>query len=142
MLNRWRSLPPIGAVISASVRVPMLLVTVLSLLVGFTVAAHAQAPSSLGKQELVGVLGSSQTADSAAGGIATDVAITGYGDGSGYHLEVGRESSGFSWREIAVLQPGGIDASSWTGYQCMSGDGRFAAVAILPTLGGGYRAGA
>jgi hypothetical protein len=45
---------------------------------------------------------------------------------------VGRESSGFAWREIAVLDPGGIDDSSWTGYQCVSGDGRFAAVSILP----------
>jgi len=63
---------------------------------------------------------------------SADVAITGYGDAAGYHLEVGRESSGFAWHEIAVLHPAGIDDSSWTGYQCVSGDGRFAAVAILP----------
>ena len=68
----------------------------------------------------------------ATGGASADVAVTGYGDGSGYHLEVGRESSGFAWREIAVLDPDGIDDSSWTGYQCVSGDGRYAAVSILP----------
>ena len=32
-----------------------------------------------------------------------------------------------------MLDPDGIDDSSWTGYQCVSGDGRFAAVSILPT---------
>jgi RHS repeat-associated protein len=63
---------------------------------------------------------------------STDVAVNGYGDAAGYHLEVGRESSGFAWHEVAVLQPAGMDASSWTGYQCVSGDGRYAAVAILP----------
>jgi len=62
-----------------------------------------------------------------------DLAINGWGDAAGYHLEIGRAASGFAWREIAVLEPSGYDASSWTGYQCISGDGRFAAVAILPT---------
>ncbi|MFL6077227.1 MAG: RHS repeat-associated core domain-containing protein [Mycobacteriales bacterium] len=64
---------------------------------------------------------------------SADVAVTGYGDTAGYHLEVGRESSGFRWREVAVLRPAGLDEASWTGYQCVSGDGRYAAVAVLPT---------
>jgi hypothetical protein len=64
---------------------------------------------------------------------SSDVAVGGWGDAAGYHLEVGRESSGFAWREVAVLHPAGLDVSSWTGYQCLSGDGRFAAVAVLPT---------
>jgi RHS repeat-associated protein len=63
---------------------------------------------------------------------SADVAITGWGDGAGYHLELGRESSGFAWQEVALLHPAGLDESSWTGYQCLSGDGRFAAVAMLP----------
>ncbi len=63
---------------------------------------------------------------------SADLAINGFGDSAGYHLEVGRESSAFAWHEIAVLRPDGYDDSSWTGYQCVSGDGRFAAVAILP----------
>lgn len=63
---------------------------------------------------------------------SADVAVNGYGDAAGYHLEVGREASGFAWHEVAVLHPAGMDAPSWTGYQCVSGDGRYAAVAILP----------
>jgi hypothetical protein len=64
---------------------------------------------------------------------ARDVAIEGWGDAAGYHLDIGREAAGFSWREVAVLRPAGLDESSWTGYQCISGDGRYAAVAVLPT---------
>lgn len=63
---------------------------------------------------------------------SSDIAVNGYGDSTGYHLEVGRETSNFAWREVAVLHPAGMDDSSWTGYQCVSGDGRYAAVAILP----------
>jgi len=63
-----------------------------------------------------------------------DLAINGWGDSAGYHLEVGRAAAGYAWREIATLAPAGYDASSWTGYQCVSGDGRYAAVAIMPTL--------
>jgi RHS repeat-associated protein len=36
------------------------------------------------------------------------------------------------WRQVALLRPDEIDDSSWTGYQCLSGDGRFAAVALMP----------
>jgi RHS repeat-associated protein len=63
---------------------------------------------------------------------SADVAVNGYGDSAGYHLEVGLASSGFAWREVAVLHPADLDDSSWTGYQCVSGDGKFAAVAVLP----------
>lgn len=62
-----------------------------------------------------------------------DIAITGRGDEAGYHVEAGREAAGFGWREVAVVRPAGLDVSSWTGYQCLSGDGRYAAVAVLPT---------
>ncbi|HVQ97125.1 MAG TPA: DUF6531 domain-containing protein, partial [Mycobacteriales bacterium] len=61
-----------------------------------------------------------------------DVVVNGWGDGAGYHVAVGTASSGYAWRELAVLRPGAIDAASWTGYQCVSGDGRYAAVAVLP----------
>jgi RHS repeat-associated protein len=55
------------------------------------------------------------------------------GNEAGYHLELGRGSSDYAWREVAVLRPAGLDVQSWTGYQCLSGDGRYAAVAVLPT---------
>ncbi|MGW5722059.1 RHS repeat-associated core domain-containing protein [Amycolatopsis sp. NPDC003865] len=63
---------------------------------------------------------------------SADIAVDGWGDAQGYHLAAGRESSGFAWHEIALIHPAGFDDSSWTGYQCVSGDGRFAALAILP----------
>ncbi|MGK3205090.1 RHS repeat-associated core domain-containing protein [Amycolatopsis sp. MEPSY49] len=62
---------------------------------------------------------------------SADLAVDGYGDAQGYHLELGRESGGFAWQEVALLQPAGFDGP-WTGYQCLSGDGKYAAVAILP----------
>ncbi|WP_244170639.1 hypothetical protein [Amycolatopsis tolypomycina] len=63
---------------------------------------------------------------------SSDVALDGWGDAAGYHLLLGREAAGFAWREVALLRPAGRDESLWTGYQCLSGDGRYAAVAILP----------
>ncbi|MDX3187347.1 DUF6531 domain-containing protein [Streptomyces sp. MN03-5084-2B] len=63
---------------------------------------------------------------------SADLAIDGWGDTQGYHLELGREAAGFAWQEIALIHPDGFDDASWTGYQCLSGDGKFAALAILP----------
>ena len=64
---------------------------------------------------------------------SADVAVNAFGDGQGYHIQVAREKTGFTWHEIAVLRPAGLDDSSWTGYQCTSGDGLYEAVAVLPT---------
>ncbi|MFC1439658.1 RHS repeat-associated core domain-containing protein [Streptacidiphilus sp. N1-10] len=61
------------------------------------------------------------------------MAVNAFGDGNGYHIQVAREKTGFTWQEIAVLRPGNLDDSSWTGYQCTSGDGRYEAVAVLPS---------
>jgi RHS repeat-associated protein len=75
----------------------------------------------------------SPAADFGAGAAASDdVAVNAFGDGTGYHIQVGTERSGFTWHEIALLRPDGLDDSSWTGYQCTSGDGRYEAVAVLP----------
>ncbi|WP_329311193.1 RHS repeat-associated core domain-containing protein [Streptomyces sp. NBC_01262] len=73
---------------------------------------------------------SSSRADAA--GPAADVMVNGWGDGSGYHVDVATGRGGYAWRELTVLRPAGIDDSAWTGYQCVSGDGKYAAVAILP----------
>jgi hypothetical protein len=59
--------------------------------------------------------------------------VSGYGNAAGYHLEDGGPVHGVvHWRTVAVLDPGGVQAASWTGYQCTSGSGRYAAVAVLP----------
>ncbi|UOZ08473.1 RHS repeat-associated core domain-containing protein [Amycolatopsis sp. WQ 127309] len=90
------------------------------------VAAEA-APSSPAK------LNAAVAGDFGNGAAASpDVALDGWGDASGYHLLLGREAAGFAWQEVALLRPAGRDEASWTGYQCLSGDGRYAAVAILP----------
>ena len=66
---------------------------------------------------------------------SADVLVTGRGDSAGYHVQVATAKSGFVWRELAVIHPAGVDDGSWLGYQCVSGDGRYAAVAVLPRSG-------
>jgi RHS repeat-associated protein len=62
----------------------------------------------------------------------SDVALNGWGDNRGYHLAVATAAGSWSWHEIAVLRPELIEEASWLGYQCASGDGRYAAVTVLP----------
>lgn len=73
------------------------------------------------------------TTDTASDADPADVAVDGFGDAEGYHVQVSHGGDGFSWHELAVLRPADMDVESWTGYQCLSGDGRFAAVTILPS---------
>lgn len=60
----------------------------------------------------------------------SDVILDGFGDSSGYHLQVSRD--GAAWRSIAVIRPAGLDPATWLGFQCLSGDGKYAAVVVLP----------
>src|SRR5690348_11031166 len=62
-------------------------------------------------------------ADSGPAPDPRDVAVDGFGDAQGYHLQVGRGSGDYAWQDIAVLHPADLDVPSWTGYQCVSGDG-------------------
>jgi RHS repeat-associated protein len=106
----------------------VLIVAVLSL-VGGTTSVVSAAPKPAGPSPAAAA---PKPADFGPGAAkSADVAVDGYGDAQGYHLELGRESAGFAWQEVALLQPAGFDGP-WTGYQCLSGDGKFAAVAILP----------
>lgn len=61
----------------------------------------------------------------------SNVLVNGWGGSDGYHLAVST-ASGPGWRQVALLDPDGIGDLSWTGYQCVSGDGRYAAVVVLP----------
>ncbi|RIJ71120.1 hypothetical protein D1871_15470 [Nakamurella silvestris] len=58
------------------------------------------------------------------------ITLSGYADDDGYHLQT--TTDGRTWHDAAVLSPAGADGTL-TGYQCLSGDGRYAAVAVLPT---------
>jgi RHS repeat-associated protein len=61
-----------------------------------------------------------------------DEVLYGFGNASGYHVVIAREDEGWSRRDAVVLRPRNLDAASWMGEQCLSGDGRYAAVTTLP----------
>lgn len=65
-------------------------------------------------------------------GASHDVAVSGYGAGDGYHVQLAREAAQFAWADRAVIRPAGLDESIWYGYQCLSGDGTHVAVTVLP----------
>lgn len=119
---RWR-----GRLLSAAVLAVALVAGVVPAeAVVAPVAAAAQGPQGTAAPGAgVGDFGSGAAS-------SADVAVDGWGDGYGYHVQVARERSGFAWQELAVLRPAGLDDRSWSGYQCVSGDGKYAAVAILP----------
>ncbi|WP_168203858.1 RHS repeat-associated core domain-containing protein [Humibacter ginsenosidimutans] len=62
----------------------------------------------------------------------SDVAVDGQGASDGYHVRIARASSGFAWSDIAVLRPAALDPGAWYGYQCLTDDGKYIAVAVLP----------
>ena len=90
---------------------------------------------SMAKPLLVAAL----TSDTSSGSVAnpvipnSDFAVEGWGDSAGYHVSVGSgQGDSFVWSDLAVLRPNNLDESSWTGYQCVSGDGKYVAVTVLP----------
>ena len=109
-------------------------VTVSSALVSSLLGTAIAAPASAATPAPAPTRASDPVRDfGAAAPRSTDIAVNAFGDGQGYHIQVAQEKTGFTWHEIAVLRPGGLDDSSWTGYQCTSGDGRYEAVAVLPS---------
>jgi hypothetical protein len=61
-----------------------------------------------------------------------DVIVSGRGDEAGYHLYAASGATGWSWHEVAALDPGGASNEPWIGYQCATPDGRFAVVVTAP----------
>lgn len=102
-----------------------------TLLLAMSLLAATQGPASAAPGPKAAKAPGVQTPAESVGP-AADVLLNGWGDSAGYHLAVGTGAGGYAWRELAVVRPGGIDDSSWTGYQCVSGDGRHAAVTVLP----------
>lgn len=64
--------------------------------------------------------------------LLADSLLTGRGDALGYHLDLTDGADAASTREVALLAPGGASPRSWSGYQCLSADGRYAAVVVAP----------
>ena len=107
------------------------------LAVGFSLVAgaagYAQAATPAAPAAARHTAAAATPADFGAGAEkSADLAVNGYGDAAGYHVELGRESSAFAWQDVAVLRPAGFDEATWYGYQCLSSDGKYVAVAILP----------
>ena len=63
-----------------------------------------------------------------------DLAITSSSDSEGMHFYIAREDEGYYWRPLASILPGGIDAGSWMGYFCVSGDNRYVLATVAPTM--------
>ncbi len=79
-----------------------------------------------------GVASAVHQAGDRSSSMASDVAVDGAGDDAGYHVRIASGSDGYVWHDVAVLRPANLDPGSWYGYQCVTGDGKFAAVAVLP----------
>jgi hypothetical protein len=90
-------------------------------------AAAAAAPAGpAGIQRAAHVQGS-QTA-----GGPGDVAVTGSGDLTGYHLYVASRQGGWRWRPLATIQPGGGEGQGWIGQECVTGDGHTVVAVVAP----------
>lgn len=61
-----------------------------------------------------------------------DRAWTTTGDASGLHVLVADADEGYAWRTAATLSEPGVDADSWIGNACLTGNGRTLAVAYAP----------
>ncbi|MFJ1751605.1 hypothetical protein [Kitasatospora sp. NPDC088134] len=66
---------------------------------------------------------------------ASDVSVAGVGDTAGFHILRADESSGFAYKEVAVLKESALDdIGLWTGYVCTTGSGRYAAAVYAPSM--------
>lgn len=64
--------------------------------------------------------------------VSTDVVVHGRPDAGGYRLFKARKSEGWSWRLLATVRPDAVDVVDWTGYHCVTGDGRFVIAVVGP----------
>ncbi|MFJ8199296.1 SGNH/GDSL hydrolase family protein [Streptomyces sp. NPDC096152] len=65
-------------------------------------------------------------------GKSTDRAFTTSGDGTGFHVLIADEKDGYAWKTAATLSEPGFDTDAWIGNACLTGSGRYAAVAYAP----------
>lgn len=62
-----------------------------------------------------------------------DVMLESSEDSSGYHLFLAKGSLAYAWQPLATLRPGGLDVAAWSGYSCLTGDGRYAVAVVAPS---------
>lgn len=82
-------------------------------------------PRSVARGDRAAVLGSGHAS-------SKDTAFTTSGDGTGFHLLVADERDGYAWKTAATLSEDGFDTDTWTGNACLTGSGKYAAVAYAP----------
>ncbi|MGW5420389.1 SGNH/GDSL hydrolase family protein [Streptomyces sp. NPDC003943] len=63
---------------------------------------------------------------------SSDQAFTTLGDGTGFHVMVAAEKDGYRWKTAASLSEPGFDTDTWIGNACVTGSGKYAAVAYAP----------
>jgi hypothetical protein len=54
-------------------------------------------------------------------------------DSAGYHLFLARGASAYAWTPLATIKPTGLDVGAWTGYSCLTGDGKYAIAVVAPS---------
>jgi hypothetical protein len=62
-----------------------------------------------------------------------DIMLESSEDSSGYHLFLAKGSAAYAWRALATIRPGDLDVASWTGYSCLTGDGKYAVAVVAPS---------
>ncbi|MDQ1040562.1 hypothetical protein QFZ75_006978 [Streptomyces sp. V3I8] len=82
-------------------------------------------PREVGKKERAAVLGKDYSS-------SKDVALSTSGDGTGFHVLTGKERDGYKFTTVATLREEGFDADSWIGNACVTGSGKYAAIAYAP----------
>ncbi|MFR9795146.1 hypothetical protein ACL02U_04445, partial [Streptomyces sp. MS06] len=65
---------------------------------------------------------------------SADRAVTVTGDGSGLHVLTAREKDGYQLQTAATLFEDGFASDTWIGNHCVTGSGKYAAVAYAPRM--------
>ena len=63
---------------------------------------------------------------------SSDVAVSGVGDATAFHIMVARERAGYRWETVASLSEPGLETDRWIGNVCVSSSGRTAAAVYGP----------
>ncbi|WP_327118918.1 hypothetical protein OG206_22630 [Streptomyces sp. NBC_01341] len=92
---------------------------------GKSLPSATSKPREVRKQDRAAVLGANHAS-------SQDVALSTSGDGTGFHLLTGRETGGYEFTTAATLREDGFDADAWVGNACVTGSGKYAAVAYAP----------
>ncbi|WP_445281912.1 golvesin C-terminal-like domain-containing protein [Streptomyces sp. DSM 118148] len=82
-------------------------------------------PREVGKEDRAAVLGKNYSS-------SKDVALSTSGDGTGFHVLTGKEKDGYRFTTVATLREDGFDADTWIGNACVTGSGKYAAIAYAP----------